>query len=228
MLLLNETLPPERRDPPPPARIVREYGRLARTRMFMTYSLLVSFSTAAAQVYLTSIPVVFTVLMGVRPEMVGFFIVLMPPVFMTATYLSRRLVGRMEIDRVILMGVGISVSGGIIQFTLGIIGIDSPYPVMFAFAVSNFGTGLVFANCYAQALNSVPPSIAGSASALGGFIHMSWGATVSMAVASVEHTSSLQMGVAQLATTSLGVVTALLLIFVFKRDRLSDAPEPRP
>jgi DHA1 family bicyclomycin/chloramphenicol resistance-like MFS transporter len=218
--MLVETLPPDRRNPPAPSQLLVEYGRLLRVRMFVTYSLLVSFSTAAAQVYLTSIPVVFTVLMGVRPEFVGFFILMMPPFFIVATYLARRLSNHMAIDRIILIGVVISASGGLLQLVLGIVGVTTPYPVMAAFAISNFGTGFVFANCYALALSSVPPAIAGSASALGGFIHMSWGATVSLAVASVTHTSSLQMGIAQMATTSLGLAVALVLIFVFKRGRV--------
>lgn len=215
--LLEETLPAGERNPPAPGQLVREYLRLMRMRLFVTYSLTVSFATAAAQVYLTSIPIVFTVLMGVRPELVGFFIMTMPPFFMVATYLSRRLSTRIPIDRIILIGVAISATGGLAQFIFGLIGVTTPYPVMAAFAVSNFGTGLVFANCYAQALSSVRPAVAGSASALGGFIHMGWGATVSLSVASVVHTSSLQMGIAQMATTSLGLVTACILIFVFRR-----------
>ncbi|NND50318.1 MAG: multidrug effflux MFS transporter [Rhizobiales bacterium] len=215
--MLEETLPRSMRNPPAPGQLLVEYFRLMRMRLFVTYSITVSFSTAAAQVYLTSIPIVFTVLMGVEPELVGFFIMMMPPFFMTATWISRRLANHLPIDRIILIGVAISASGGLLQFIFGLWGVNSPYPVMAAFAISNFGTGMVFANCYAQALSSVPPAIAGSASALGGFIHMSWGAMVSLAVASVVHTSSLQMGIAQMATTFLGLPTAIVLIFVFKR-----------
>ncbi len=166
--MLEETLPPAKRNPPAPGQLVVEYFRLARMRMFVTYSVLVSFSTAAAQVYLTSIPIVFTVLMGVEPELVGFFIMMMPPFFMTATYISRRLTNYLPVDRIILIGVAISASGGLLQLIFGLYGVNSPYPVMTAFAISNFSTGMVFANCYAQALSSVPPAIAGSASALGG------------------------------------------------------------
>jgi DHA1 family bicyclomycin/chloramphenicol resistance-like MFS transporter len=215
--MLDETLPVESRDPPPIRRLMREYVLLARMRTFVIYSLTVAFATAAAQVYLTSIPVVFIVLMGVPPEAVGLFIMMMPPVFILGTYFSRRLTSHLPVDRIILIGVSISAGGGILQFAMGLAGVDSPYPVMLAFAISNFGTGFVFANCYAQALSSVSPAVAGSASALGGFIHMGWGSLMSLFVASVEHTSSLQMGVAQMATTLLGLATALVLIFVFRR-----------
>ena len=52
---------------------------------------------------------------------------------------------------------------------------------------------------------------------MSGFIHMGWGAVVSLAVASMVHTSSLQMGIGQIATTWFGLATMLVLIFVFKR-----------
>jgi DHA1 family bicyclomycin/chloramphenicol resistance-like MFS transporter len=219
VLQLEETLPPEKRNPPAPLQIFKAYLSLFRIRMFVLYSLIITFATAAAQVYLTSIPVVFTVLMGVSPEEVGLFIFLMPPFFMLSTYLSRLLSNHMPIDQIILIGVIISACGGALQFVAGLIGVSTPYPVMACFAISNFGTGFVFANCYAKALSTVPSSIAGSASALGGFIHMGWGAVVSFAVASVVHTSSLEMGVAQFATTTLGLVTALILIFGVKGGR---------
>jgi hypothetical protein len=72
----------------------------------------------------------------------------------------------------------------------------------------------VLAICYAQALNAVAPAIAGQASALGGFLHMGWGGILSIAVASMTHTSSLQFGIAQMTTTWLAATTALVLIFV--------------
>ena len=93
----------------------------------------------------------------------------------------------------------------------------TPFYVLGAFATSNLGTGLVLACCYAQALNTVSPSYAGAASALSGAIHMGWAFMLSFVVASVAHTSSLPLGIAQMATTGLALVTSLLLILVFKR-----------
>ena len=63
----------------------------------------------------------------------------------------------------------------------------------------------------------MPPSSAGQASALGGFTHMGWGGILSFVVANMTHTSSLQFGLVQMATTWLAAATALLLIFAVKR-----------
>jgi hypothetical protein len=141
----------------------------------------------------------------------------MPTLYVIATITARRLMTRISLDRIILIGVGFSATGGLLQFLFGLWGVTTPYPVLVTFAISNFGTGLVLANCYAQALNAVPPSIAGQASALGGFFHMGWGGILSIAVAGMTHTSSLQLGMSQMLTTWLAAGTALFLIFVIKR-----------
>jgi MFS transporter, DHA1 family, multidrug resistance protein len=219
LLNLEETLPPSMRRPPQVSQLLGTYVRLVRNPEFLGYSMIVSFTSGAMQAYVTSVPIVFLVLMGVPPELFGFYIMVMPTLYVIATYTSRRLSVRIPIDRIIMAGVAFSASGGLLQVVFGLWGVTTPYPVLIAFAISNFGTGLVLANCYAGALNTVSPSIAGQASALSGFMHMGWGGVVSIAAASMIHTSSLQFAMAQMTTTWLGATTAILLIFVYKRRR---------
>jgi MFS transporter, DHA1 family, multidrug resistance protein len=214
---LEETLPRSMRQPPRVSQLLAGYLRLFRNPVFVGYSLVVSFASGAVQAYLTSIPIVFLILMNVSPEALGFYIMIMPTLYLIATYTSRRLSFSMPVDRIILIGVTCSATGGLLQLIFGLWGVTTPYPVLAAFAISNFGTGLVLANCYAQALNTVQPSVAGQASALSGFMHMGWGAILAFSVAKMTHTSSLQLGIAQMTTTWLGAATALILIFVVKR-----------
>lgn len=214
---LEETLPPSMRRPPKPSQLLVTYIRLIRNPEFFGYSMIVSFASGAMQAYVTSVPVVFIILMGVSPELFGFYIMMMPTLYVVATYISRRLSAHIAVDRIILAGVFLSATGGLLQVIFGLWGVTTPYPVLFAFAISNFGTGLVLANCYAGALSTVQPSIAGQASALGGFLHMGWGAIVSVIAAGMTHTSSLQFALAQMTTTWLGAATAIYLIFVIKR-----------
>jgi MFS transporter, DHA1 family, multidrug resistance protein len=216
---LEETLPASMRRPPEPSQLLVTYVRLVRNPEFLGYSMIVSFTSGAMQAYVTSVPIVFLVLMDVPPELFGFYIMMMPTLYVIATYTSRRLSVRIPIDRIIMTGVTFSASGGLLQVVFGLWGVTTPYPVLLAFAISNFGTGLVLANCYAGALSTVPPSIAGQASAMSGFMHMGWGAVVSIAAASMIHTSSLQFAMAQMTTTWLGAATAIILIFVVKRKR---------
>jgi DHA1 family bicyclomycin/chloramphenicol resistance-like MFS transporter len=219
LLDLDETLPPAMREPPRASQLLASYARLSRNAEFVGYSLIVAFAAAAAQAYLTAIPIVFIVLMGVSAGSLGFYIMVMPMIFVAANFVSRRLVVRMPMDRIILIGVAFSAAGGVLQLLFGLWGVTTPYPVLLAFAVSNCGTGLVFANCYAQALSTVPPSIAGQASALGGFMHMGWSGILALSIASMNQTSSLPLGIAQVTTTALAALTAIVLILVIKRAR---------
>lgn len=213
---LEETLPPSMRRPQRVGSLVRTYFRLGSNPTFVGYSLIVSFGSGAMQTYLTSVPIVFLVLMNVSPELFGVYIMIMPTLYVIATYTSRRLMMRVSIDKIILIGSIFSICGGVLQLAFGLWGVTTPYPVLVAFAISNFGTGLVLANCYAQALSTVEPAIAGQASALGGFFHMGWGCIISLFTASMTHTSSLQFGIAQMVTTSLAAATAFALFFYIK------------
>jgi DHA1 family bicyclomycin/chloramphenicol resistance-like MFS transporter len=214
---LEETLPPQSRRPPRASQLLISYLRLAGNPVFVSYSMIVAFASSSIQTYLTAIPVVFIVLMDVSPQAMGAYIMIMPMIFVVGTYVSRRLVGRLPIDTIILIGVAFSAGGGLLQVVFGLWGVITPYPVLVAIAISNFGTGMVFANCYVQALATVPPASAGQASALSGFMHMGWGGVIAFAVANMTHTSSLQFGIAQMTTTWLGAATALYLILVIKR-----------
>ena len=217
---LEETLPPERRRSARAGEQIVTYLRLLANPVFLGYSLTVAFASGAMQAFLTASPIVLILRMDMPPAIYGICVMAMPMVYMVGSFLAGRLTLWVPIDRIVLAGGLTSASGGLMQlaFGLGIGGIDvAPAHVLGAFAISNLGTGLVLACCYAQALNTVTPSYAGAASALSGFIHMGWAFILTLAVASVVHETSLPLGVAQMTTTGLSLTTALLLVFVFRR-----------
>ena len=74
-------------------------------------------------------------------------------------------------------------------------------------------------NCFYKALNSVKPEKAGTASALGGFIHFGWGAILTIILASIEQNSSFVFSVAQLFTTALAFTTIILLVPLFNQNK---------
>ncbi len=215
---LKETLPKEMRNPPKLSTLYSSYMELLKNKKFTAYSLITAFASGAMQAYVVSSPIIFIVLMGVSPEVFGFYVMVMPSLFVLATFLSRKLMDYISVDQIIIIGGIFSCSGGVLQLFFGISEVQTPMPVLIAFAISNFGTGLVLGNCYASALNSVKPEIAGSASALGGFLHFGWGALVTITLANIEMTSSFVFSVAQLTTTSLALITIIILNFVFNRN----------
>ena len=220
MHYLEETLLPGQRRAPPMGEQVVTYARLMANPVFVSYSLVVSFASGAMQAFLTASPVVLIVLMDVPPAIYGICVMMMPLIYMVGSFLAGRLTRFVSVDAIILGGSVFSLVGGIAQLALGIAGTATPVTLLIAFGISNFGTGLVLACCYAQALSTVSPSYAGAASALSGFMHMGWAFVLTFAVSSVAHTSSLQFGIAQMVTCGLSFVVALLLIFVFQRRQV--------
>ena len=212
---LKETLPKEMRNPPKISTLLINYRDLLKNVKFTSYSMIVAFASGAMQAYVVASPIIFIVIMGVSPEVFGFYVMIMPSLFVLATFISRNMLDYITDDQIVIIGGIFSCSGGILQLFFGISEVKTPLPVLIAFAISNFGTGLLLGNCYAAALNSVKPEVAGSASALGGFLHFGWGALITITLANIHMTSSFVFSVAQLTTTTLALITIIILNFVF-------------
>jgi DHA1 family bicyclomycin/chloramphenicol resistance-like MFS transporter len=208
--ILPETLPPEIRRPSRPMQLLAGYVLLLRQRKFMGYSLTISFQSGTFQVFITAAPIVLISTMGVSPQAFGLYVMCIPAGFILASFLSGRLLSHMSVDTIILVGAIFGVLGGLMQVFLALSGLATPSLIVASIFISNFGTGLVFANCYALALSTVSPSFAGAASALGGFFHQGWAFVLSLVVTGLAHTDSLPMGLAQTATT-----IGALAMFVF-------------
>lgn len=208
--ILGETLPPQTRRPLRPSALLVGYISLLRQRKFMGYSLTISFQSGTFQVFITASPIVLISVMGVSPQLYGLYVMFIPAGFIIASFVSGRLVTRIPVNMIILAGNIFGIAGALMQVFLATSGLATPLLIVASIFISNFGTGLVFANCYALALSTVPPSFAGAASALGGFFHRGWAFVLSFFVASLIHTSSLPLGIMQTVTTICAVS-----IFVF-------------
>ena len=214
-----ETLPPEARRAPNLAGMFRNYGELTRNRLFLGYSLTIAFMTGTFQTFIVAAPIVMINQMGVSPKLFGFYVMTVPASFMAGSFISARLSGRVPMDWMIAAGCTAAISGGLVQFIFAATGNSSPISILVAVLISNLGTGLAFANCYAQALSMVPPYIAGAASALTGFIHMGWAFLVSLALANIGNIVVIDLGISQTAT-ALAATTAFLLLVWIARARL--------
>ncbi|MBS27356.1 MAG: hypothetical protein CL566_00265 [Alphaproteobacteria bacterium] len=215
--VLKETLPASERRPLGVPRLLLGYLALTRQAGFMGYSLTISFQSAIFQVFMTASPVVLITQLGLEPRVYGLYLMIIPVAFIAGSFVSGRLVPHMPIDAIIAVGSCMGVFGGLLQVGFAVSGIATAPLIVGAILVSNFGTGLVLANCYAQALNTVLPSFAGSASALGGFLHMGWAFAVSLIVANLPHTLSLQLGLTQTATTVASLTVFIVLVRIYSR-----------
>ncbi|NNE83346.1 MAG: multidrug effflux MFS transporter [Alphaproteobacteria bacterium] len=218
-----ETLPPEMRRPPNIPAMLRNYGALARNRRFMGYSLTISFLTGTFQTFIVAAPIIMVNQMEVSPTLFGFYVMIVPGTFMVASYLTGILGKYFQLDFLIATGCGIAITGGLIQFGFAITGNSTPLIILIAILISNFGTGLAFANCYGQSLSSVSPSIAGAGSALTGFVHMGWAFLISFMLTQVNDINVVDLGISQTATT-LASTTAFLVLVWAVRSRNENRP----
>ncbi|MBT4906404.1 MAG: multidrug effflux MFS transporter [Rhodospirillaceae bacterium] len=215
--VLRETLPKHARERIDVFQLIRGYMALFRRAGFMGYSLTISFQSAIFQVFMTAAPIVLISQLGITPKLFGLYLMIIPIAFITGSFVSGRLVRFMPIDLIVGTGCTMGVLGGVLQVGLALSGLATPTLIVVAILISNFGTGLVLANCYAQALNTVPPSFAGAASALGGCLHMGWAFVMSLIVANLHHNLSLQMGMARMATTVLSLTVFVLVVRTYGR-----------
>lgn len=209
-----ETLQADQRRPPNLVNMARNYRELAGNRVFMGYSLCISFLSGTFQTFIVAAPIVMIGQMDVPPRLFGFYVMIVPTFFMAGSYISTRLNRFFSMDQIIAAGCVVAVIGGIIQFTLAFTGTSTPITILMATLISNFGTGLGFSNCYAQALSMVPSSIAGAASALTGFLHMGWAFILSLALANIAMITPIELGLSQTVTAFSASAAFLVLVWL--------------
>ncbi len=214
-----ESLRAESRRPPNLGGMFRNYIELTGNRLFLGYSLTIAFLTGTFQTFMVAAPIVMIDQMGVSPKLFGFYVMTVPASFMVASFASAKLSGRVPLDWMIVAGCIAAVIGGLVQFILATTANSSPISILVAILISNFGTGLAFANCYAQALSMVPPSIAGAASALTGFIHMGWAFLISLSLANIANITTFDLGFSQTATAVASTTAFLALVWAVRSRR---------
>ncbi len=214
-----ESLRAESRRPPNLGGMFRNYIELTGNRLFLGYSLTIAFLTGTFQTFMVAAPIVMIDQMGVSPKLFGIYVMTVPASFMVASFASARLSGRVPLDWMIVAGCIAAVIGGLVQFILATSANSSPISILVAILISNFGTGLAFANCYAQALSMVPPNIAGAASALTGFIHMGWAFLISLSLANIANITIVDLGISQTATAVAATTAFLALVWAVRSRR---------
>ena len=132
--------------------------------------------------------IAFIVVMGVTPEVFGFFILSTPAGYIIGNYISSRLAQRVSRAQMISIGSLLAMIGTGATVALALMDLDTPYTLIVPMFIYSWGSGFLVPNSLAGALTAVEPAAAGSAAALGGFIQMSAGFLSTLAVASLVQT----------------------------------------
>lgn len=219
-LRLPETLPVSARQVTRTAILLRSYLRIVCNRAFLRYTLTVSFISSAFNAFLVGSPAVVVGEMGVSPEGFGFFVMLVPLTFMLGSFLSNRLALVLALDRIIFVACLVALSGALWLIAMALTKGATAWLLFAAVMLFNGGNGILFPLCYGQALNTVPPALAGSASAFAGFVHMTWGFCIALLTTAVPQSGTEPMGTIMAASILAGFLTFVLLS---SRQRGADA-----
>mgnify|MGYP003700531827 CR=1 FL=1 len=169
MRRLDETIRERLPNAMEPARLLTIYGGLIRNRYYVGHAMAGGFVFGGFFGYMTDAPFLFIEELQVPPDLFGFLLVFTVAGYASGSYTSGRLAGVLPGRHIILAGTGIAVAAALMLLAfseeLSLARVIGP---MTLYAL---GFGLTLPASLAGALGPFP-RVAGSASALLGFIQM--------------------------------------------------------
>ncbi len=203
-----------------PFSMLGAYVRLLRSPTYLGYSFNAAFLTAGFFAFFSGAPIVVIQIMGLTPDLLGFLTLFMPAGFITGNFIVSRLTYKYSIDQLIIVGNLIALSAMVTMFGIAITGHISVAAIVGPVYFLGLANGFALPNNLAGAV-SVDPTIAGTASALLGFMQMIISALATIAVGFLQHESQLTMASIMLVT-AVGAFASRLLIW-FDRTRTQAA-----
>lgn len=189
-----------------PARLVRNYANLLRHRRYIGYVAIVACSYSAIFTFISGSSFVLSGMLGLSPPVYGACFGVVCIGYICGTFGSGRLTLRLGINRMIAAGTLVMLAGAAVMAGLAAAGVFTVWAVVGPFFVVMIGVGLTLPNAIAGAIAPFP-AMAGTASALMGFLQMTLAALVGIAIGHATGSDGLPMAVAVLLT-ALGALSA--------------------
>ena len=192
---------------------VREYPDLLTSQRFWGYCLAAAFASGAFFAYLGGAPFVGSDVFNMEPAELGIYFGAPAIGYMIGNGLSGRYSVQVGVNRMVLLGAGMTVLGMSLLLLSDLSGFNSP-EVFFGFMIFiGLGNGILLPNANAGML-SVRPALAGSAAGLGGAFMIGGGAALSVIAGFIlgPGTGALPLIVLMLLTTIASVFCALWVI----------------
>lgn len=207
-----------------PMSIARNYAQLFRSPVFLIAIFASGLIYAGLMAYLSSSSFVYINMLGVPTQYFGFIFLTSVFGYMGGSALSARLSRSRELEQTVLLGSAlVAAATGVIW--LGVT-VFEPSVVMLALPMFFYSTGmgLVLPNSMAVALRHFP-HIAGTASALLGFIQMSLSAIASALVGAVLKDSPTPMANSMFFIT---LAALALSVMLYRRREATDTQATPP
>jgi len=183
--LLGETCPHKDPGATRPGRIFGTVTFLLRNRVFLGYTLVVSFGFAGLFSFISGSSFVIIDVLGLAPEYFGFAFMAVVFGYIVGAFSGGRLSGRVGIDRLIAIGTMLAVLAGGGAAVFSWLGIQSLATLIPFISLYFFATAWIIPLGTAGAMAPFP-RIAGSVSSLLGFIQMTIGATAGFLVGALH------------------------------------------
>ncbi|MCB1856963.1 MAG: multidrug effflux MFS transporter [Gammaproteobacteria bacterium] len=194
-LRVPETAPPGSHHPLNPKALLSGYRRLLKHPTWRWYTLCCAFSFSGLFSFLSGSAFVIINYYGYREEQFGLLFALVVIGYMCGTLIAGRLVRTQGIDRLLGSGAMIAAVSGAVMAILAVAEVHSVWAVIVPQTLYMLGTGIVMPQSMAGAL--VPfPRMAGTASALLGFVQMGLAALIGIVVGHYHDGGPLSMSLA--------------------------------
>ena len=164
-----------------PRRILGNFRMLLAGKTYLGYLLCVSFGYAALFSFISGSSFVLVGLYGLSPQWFGASFGFVVTGYIVGTLLTARYTLKLGPGRMVGMGALFGIVPGTLMAALAIAEVHSVWAVLLPMFGSTLATGLVMPNATGAALAPYP-KMAGSASALMGFVQMALAAAVGIAV----------------------------------------------
>ena len=211
--MLGETAP---KAPPRTTGIVRDYidgfRAVLRERRFVGLMIAATCASAGFNVFFSGGPILLIQVMGVAPELFGWFTLAWAGNFVLGSLVSSRLQGRVHSLVLIPFGQGVLTLGAVAMIATALAGYITPLALVGPLVLMGWGNGINMPNAMANALVSVPANRVGAASALMGFVQMVTAALLTLLVGYVPHETQLNIGIGVGITGLVGLAGWWLLV----------------
>jgi DHA1 family bicyclomycin/chloramphenicol resistance-like MFS transporter len=191
-------------------RMLSAYGMLATHRGFLRYTLALSLLFAAMFSFISGGAFVLISVLGVKPEHFGIFFAMVVGGLLAGNLATARLSHRLSADRLIGAGLVIATASAVPLVGLALAHVQTIAAVVAPMVGIFLAAGLILPNGTAAAI-APHGRIAGSASALLGFIQMGVAATAGWAVGRLDNGTTLPMAATVGAMAGMAALAFLLV-----------------
>jgi DHA1 family bicyclomycin/chloramphenicol resistance-like MFS transporter len=208
---IRESHPPEKRQPLNITTTFSAYREILSHRQSLGYILSSTLSAAAIFAYIASAPFVFIEVYGIRPDNFGYLYALITSGLIICAIINSRLVTRAGLDKMIIYGHLIRISGVVILILLAVFETGGLAGVVFALILCVSPTIIININSAAGLLH-IFPQYSGTASSISGAAMFAGGAVAAPVVGIFHENSIMPLTLTMAVFSCASIATYWLLV----------------